>query len=108
MGRPEGTTPTPWCSPGLTEQNGAELIKDKVAVLGAEQRHGQAARSRRVRAAGDDRRHRAGRGGDVRQRAGTGSRQPHRPRQDLVDQLTEQAGGEPVELFAPYAGQAAR
>ncbi len=92
---------------GLIEQNGAELIKDKVSVLGPN--------DGRVKLLAPD--------GFAQQAtiddtgpaaAGMYASVPGRvpdsltgPGKTLVDQLTEQAGGEPVELFAPYAGQAA-
>ena len=45
---------------GLICENGAQLIKDKVAVLGAERRRRQAAHAGRLRDAADDRRRRLG------------------------------------------------
>ena len=58
---------------GLTEQNGARLIKDKVAVLGPNS-GSQAARARRLRPAVDDRPRGHRLEGDVRQRPRPGAR----------------------------------
>ena len=93
---------------GLIEQHGAQLIKDKVAVLGPN--------SGAVKLLAPD--------GFAQQAtiddtgptaAGMYASVPGRvpdsltgPGKTLVDQLTNQAGGQPVELFAPYAGQAAQ
>lgn len=91
---------------GLTEQNGAQLIKDKVAVLGpntgaykllapdgfAQQSTidlaGKASKGMYVSLPGLVPQHLEG------------------PGKQLVDQLMKEVEG-PVELFAPYAGQAA-
>ena len=92
---------------GLIEQNGAELIKDKVSVLGPNDGEVKllAPDGFAQQATIDDTGPAA---------AGMYASVPGRvpdsltgPGKTLVDQLTEQAAGEPVELFAPYAGQAA-
>ncbi len=93
---------------GLIEQHGAGLIKDKVAVLGPN--------SGQVKLLAPD--------GFAQQAtiddtgpaaAGMYASVPGRvpdsltgPGKTLVGKLTQQAGGQPVELFAPYAGQAAQ
>jgi branched-chain amino acid transport system substrate-binding protein len=93
---------------GLIEQHGADLIKDKVAVLGPN--NGQvkllAPDGFAQQATIDDTGPAA---------AGMYASVPGRvpdsltgPGKTLVGTLTDQAGGEPVELFAPYAGQAAQ
>ena len=93
---------------GLIEQHGADLIKDKVSVLGPN--NGQvkllAPDGFAQQATIDDTGPAA---------AGMYASVPGRvpdsltgPGKTLVGTLTDQAGGEPVELFAPYAGQAAQ
>lgn len=100
------TTPDAVLLAGLTEENGAQLIKDKVAVLGAN--------SGKVKLLAPD--------GFAQQStidlAGSASkgmfvsvpgRVPENlkgPGQKLVAQLQKVTQG-PVELYAPYAGQAA-
>jgi branched-chain amino acid transport system substrate-binding protein len=92
---------------GLTEENGAQLIKDKVAVLGPN--------GGKVKLLAPD--------GFAQQStidlAGAAShgmfasvpgRVPQNltgPGRQLVSELRAQLGGGPVELYAPYAGQAA-
>jgi branched-chain amino acid transport system substrate-binding protein len=101
-----GTMPDAVLLAGLTEENGAQLIKDKVAVLGPN--------SGMVKLLAPD--------GFAQQStidlAGSASkgmfasvpgRVPENlegPGAKLVDQLQKQTKG-PVELYAPYAGQAA-
>ena len=90
---------------GLTEQNGAQLIKDKVEVLGSNSEVA-ADRLRRLRPAVDDRRRR-GRPAGCSRASPAAPRGPlgraDRPGPDLEAGL----GGAPVEQFAPYAGEAA-
>jgi branched-chain amino acid transport system substrate-binding protein len=91
---------------GLTEENGGRLIKDKVSVLGSNSKvkllapDGFAQQST-IELAG-----KAARGmyasvpGEVPQNL-TG------PGKKLVGQLEAELKGQPIELYAPYAGQAA-
>ncbi|HMT06291.1 MAG TPA: branched-chain amino acid ABC transporter substrate-binding protein [Solirubrobacterales bacterium] len=93
---------------GLTEQNGGQLIKDKVAVLGPNDGEvalmapdGFAQQSTIDEAGAAS----AGMFASVPGRApellpGTGKQ--------FVKQLESKTGGQPVELYAPYAGQAAQ
>jgi branched-chain amino acid transport system substrate-binding protein len=93
---------------GLIEQHGARLIRDKVTVLGPN--------SGAVKLlAPDGFAQQATIGAAGRASAGMYASVPGRvpesligPGKTLVNQLTAQAGGQPVELFAPYAGQAAQ
>ena len=62
----------------VLEENGAQLIKDKVSVLGPNNGRGQAARPRRLRPAVDHRPGRPGLAGHVRQPARQGAEQPDR------------------------------
>ncbi len=91
----------------ILEENGAQLIKDKVAALGPNDgavkllapdgfaqhatldQAGTAARGMYVSLPGKVPEALAGAGAD------------------FVDQLESEVGGEPIEVFAPYAGQAA-
>ena len=92
---------------GLIEENGARLIRDKVAVLGANRGpvklfapDGFAQQSTITSAGG------ASRGMFV----SLPGRDPSRltgPGRSLEQRLAAQAAPAPVELFAPYAGQAA-
>ncbi len=96
---------------GLLEQNGAQLIEDKVAVLGPNQGDKAAAQlfafdGFAQQATIDD----AGPAA-----AGMFASLPGRLPEKLtgegnafVDQLQTQLGDEPIELFAPYAGEAAQ
>jgi len=91
---------------GLTEQNGGRLIQEKAAIVGANERvallapDGFAQQST-ITAAGP-----ASRGMFVT----TPGRSPEtlpRSGRGFVDALREQVGDRPLELYAPYAGQAA-
>jgi branched-chain amino acid transport system substrate-binding protein len=91
---------------GLLEQNGAQLIKDKVAVLGDNTDVQLLAPDGFAQQATIDDAGEAA--------AGMYTSVPGRtpdsldgPGQDLVDQLQAKAGDAPVELFAPYSGEAA-
>ncbi len=96
---------------GLLEQNGAKLIADKVAVLGPNEGDQAAAQLFAMdgfaqQATIDD---------AAADSAGMFTSLPGRLPDQLkgdgkafVDQLASGLGGEPVELFAPYAGEAAQ
>jgi branched-chain amino acid transport system substrate-binding protein len=92
---------------GLLEQNGPQLIRDKVKVLGPN--------TGKVNLLAPDGFAQQATIDDVGPRsAGMFVSVPGRtpesltgPGQAFVGQLTEQLGGAPVELYAPYAGQAA-
>lgn len=91
---------------GLTEQNGARLIKDKVAVLGPNSGVKLLAPDGFAQQSTIDLAGKAAKGmfasvpGQVPQNlAGAGKK--------LVGELEAKLGGAPVELYAPYAGQAA-
>jgi branched-chain amino acid transport system substrate-binding protein len=90
---------------GLTEENGARLIKDKVAVLGSNRGVKLLAPDGFAQQSTIDLAGRAAKGmfasvpGEVPQSL-TG------PGKKLVGKLEAEVGG-PVELYAPYAGQAA-
>jgi branched-chain amino acid transport system substrate-binding protein len=100
------TSPDAVLLAGLTEENGGRLIKDKVAVLGSNSKvkllapDGFAQQST-IELAG-----KAAKGmyasvpGEVPQSL-TG------PGKKLVGQLEAELKGQPIELYAPYAGQAA-
>jgi branched-chain amino acid transport system substrate-binding protein len=92
---------------GLTEENGARLIKDKVAVLGSNRGKVKLlapdgfAQQSTIDLAGP-----AARG----MFASVPGRVPQNlvgPGKQLVSQLRTELGGGQVELYAPYAGQAA-
>lgn len=91
---------------GLLDQNGAQLIKDKVEVLGPnEDTKLLAPDGFAQQATIDD----AGEAA-ANMFASVPGRLPSTldgPGADLVGELEESAGKAPVELFAPYAGQAA-
>ncbi len=90
---------------GLTEENGARLIKDKVAVLGPNSGVKLLAPDGFAQQSTIDLAGKAARGmfasvpGQVPQNL-------KGPGKNLVGELEEELGG-PVELYAPYAGQAA-
>ncbi len=91
---------------GLLEQNGAKLIQDKVATLGDNETvrllaFDGFAQQATIDDAGEDA---AGMFASVPGRT-PGSLEG--PGAELVSGLESDLGGEPVELFAPYAGQAA-
>jgi branched-chain amino acid transport system substrate-binding protein len=91
----------------ILEENGAQLIKDKVAVLGPNDGQvkllapdGFAQQSTIDRAGPDSAGMFVGLPGKTPETlTGTGA--------ELVDQLEAEVGNQPVEVFAPYAGQAA-
>lgn len=91
---------------GLTEENGGRLIKDKVAVLGSNSKvkllapDGFAQQSTIELAGKASKGMYASVPGEVPQSL-TG------PGKKLVGQLEAELKGQPVELYAPYAGQAA-
>ncbi len=91
---------------GLTEQNGGQLIKDKVNVLGPNSGVGLMAPDGFAQQSTIDEAGSASKGmfASVPGRApelltGAGK--------EMVTAISEQVGGEPVEIYAPYAGQAA-
>lgn len=90
---------------GLTEENGGRLIKDKVAVLGANSRVKLLAPDGFAQQSTIDLAGKAAKGmfasvpGQVPQSL-------QGPGKKLVGELEKELGG-PVELYAPYAGQAA-
>jgi branched-chain amino acid transport system substrate-binding protein len=91
---------------GLTEENGARLIKDKVAVLGANSGPVKLlapdgfAQQSTIDLAG------AASKGMFASVPGVVPQNLKGPGKQLVSALTKEVGG-PVELYAPYAGQAA-
>ncbi|MCB0856502.1 MAG: branched-chain amino acid ABC transporter substrate-binding protein [Solirubrobacterales bacterium] len=93
---------------GLTEQNGGQLIKDKVAVLGPNDGEVSLmapdgfAQQSTIDEAG------AASAGMVASVPGRVPELLPGPGQQFVDQLKSKTGGQPVELYAPYAGQAAQ
>ncbi len=91
----------------ILEENGAQLIKDKVAVLGPNDGRvklfapdGFAQQSTIDQAGPDSAGMFVGLPGETPETL-TG------PGAELVEQLEAEAGDQPVEVFAPYAGQAA-
>ncbi|HEU5106492.1 MAG TPA: branched-chain amino acid ABC transporter substrate-binding protein [Solirubrobacterales bacterium] len=105
MGMVADATPDAVLLAGLTESNGARLIKDKVAVLGPNSGVELLAPDGFAQQSTIDLAGKASKGmfasvpGQVPQNL-TG------PGAKLVDELEKDLGG-PVELYAPYAGQAA-
>ena len=92
---------------GLLDQNGAQLIKDKVAVLGPNDGRVKLlapdgfAQQSTIDQAGPD---------SAGMFVGLPGKTPETltgPGAELVQQLEEEVGDDPVEVFAPYAGQAA-
>ncbi len=90
---------------GLTEQNGAQLIKDKVSVLGPNGRIKLLAPDGFAQQSTIDLAGRASRGMFVSV-PGLVPQDLTGPGKQLVSELKRRTEG-PVELFAPYAGQAA-
>jgi branched-chain amino acid transport system substrate-binding protein len=91
----------------ILEENGAQLIKDKVAVLGPNDGRVKLfapdgfAQQSTIDQAGPD---------SAGMFVGLPGKTPETltgPGADLVQQLEEEVGDQPVEVFAPYAGQAA-
>jgi len=101
-----GAAPDAVLLAGLTEENGGRLIKDKVAVLGPNSGVKLLAPDGFAQQSTIDLAGKAAKGmfasvpGQVPQNL-TG------PGKKLVGELEEELGGGPVELYAPYAGQAA-
>lgn len=92
---------------GLLEENGAQIIKDKVSVLGPNDGKVKLlafdgfAQQSTIDSAG---------GGAAGMFASVPGKAPSEltgAGKAFVDQLSKQVGDHPVELFAPYAGQAA-
>jgi branched-chain amino acid transport system substrate-binding protein len=100
------TSPDAVLLAGLTEENGGRLIKDKVAVLGSNTRvkllapDGFAQQSTIELAGNASKGMYASVPGEVPQSL-TG------PGKKLVGELEVELNGQPIELYAPYAGQAA-
>lgn len=91
---------------GLTEQNGAHLIKDKVKVLGPNSGVGLMAPDGFAQQSTIDEAGSASKG----MFASVPGRAPELltgPGKQMVAAISKQVGGEPVEIYAPYAGQAA-
>jgi branched-chain amino acid transport system substrate-binding protein len=91
---------------GLTEHNGAQVIEDKVAVLGDNEEVSLIAYDGLAQQSTIDEAGSASRG----MFAGSPGRPPDDLTGDgktLVTDLESDLGGEPVEQFAPYAGEAA-
>jgi branched-chain amino acid transport system substrate-binding protein len=91
----------------ILEENGAQLIKDKVAVLGPNDGRVKLlapdgfAQQSTIDQAGPD---------SAGMFVGLPGKTPETltgPGAELVQQLEEEVGDDPVEVFAPYAGQAA-
>jgi branched-chain amino acid transport system substrate-binding protein len=91
---------------GLTEENGARLIKDKVAVLGGNGGVKLLAPDGFAQQSTIDLAGSASRGMFVSV-PGLVPQDLKGPGQQLVSELKQELKGAPVELFAPYAGQAA-
>lgn len=107
MNQVKGSNPDAVLLAGLTEQNGGQLIKDKVAVLGSNDQVGLLAPDGFAQQSTIDAAGAASKGmfATVPGRApellgGTGKA--------FVEQLASDLGDEPVEIYAPYAGQAAQ
>ena len=90
---------------GLTEQNGAQLIKDKVSVLGPNNKIKLLAPDGFAQQSTIDLAGNASKGMFV-SLPGLVPQDLTGPGKQLVDKLKQRTEG-PVELFAPYAGQAA-
>jgi branched-chain amino acid transport system substrate-binding protein len=90
---------------GLTEQNGAQLIKDKVSVLGPNNQIKLLAPDGFAQQSTIDLAGNASKGMFV-SLPGLVPQDLTGPGRQLVDKLKQRVEG-PVELFAPYAGQAA-
>jgi branched-chain amino acid transport system substrate-binding protein len=91
---------------GLTEENGARLIRDKVAVLGGNGGVKLLAPDGFAQQSTIDLAGPASRGMFVSV-PGLVPQDLKGPGQQLVSELKQELKGGPVELFAPYAGQAA-
>jgi len=107
MDRVAETSPDAIVLAGLLEQNGAKLIADKVAALGDNQSvrllaFDGFAQQATIDDAGPDAE------GMFASLPGRAPETLKGPGKELVGALESELGGEPVELFAPYAGQAAQ
>lgn len=91
---------------GLTEENGARLIKDKVAVLGPNNGINLLAPDGFAQQSTIDLAGSASQGMFVSV-PGLVPQKLKGPGKQLVSELKKELGDTPVELFAPYAGQAA-
>jgi branched-chain amino acid transport system substrate-binding protein len=91
---------------GLTEENGARLIKDKVAVLGPNSGINLLAPDGFAQQSTIDLAGSASKGMFV-SLPGLVPQKLKGPGKQLVNELKKELKGTPVELFAPYAGQAA-
>lgn len=106
MGKAGGTEPDAVLLAGLTEENGARLIKDKVAVLGPNSGPVKLlapdgfAQQSTIDLAG------AASKGMFASVPGLVPQELKGPGKQLVSALKKEVSG-PVELYAPYAGQAA-
>jgi branched-chain amino acid transport system substrate-binding protein len=106
MGKVGATEPEAVLLAGLTEENGARLIKDKVSVLGSNSGAVKLlapdgfAQQSTIDLAG------AASKGMFASVPGVVPQSLKGPGKQLVSALQKQVGG-PVELYAPYAGQAA-
>lgn len=93
---------------GLTEQNGGQIIKDKVSVLGANDGKIKLyapdgfTQQSTIDQAG------AASAGMFASIPGRDPASLSGPGKQLVDDLKQEVGGKPVELYAPYAGQSAQ
>jgi branched-chain amino acid transport system substrate-binding protein len=92
---------------GLLEQNGAKLIQDKVAGLGGNDELPLLAFDGFAQQATIDEAGEAAQGMYVSV-PGKSPQTLKGPGEELVSALESDSGNEPVELFAPYAGQAAQ
>jgi len=108
MNRVKKSNPDAILLAGLTEQNGGQLIKDKVSVLGpndgavALMAPDGFAQQSTIDEAGS---------ASAGMIASVPGRVPDLlpgPGKQFVKQLESKTGGQPVELYAPYAGQAAQ
>ena len=108
MNRVKKSNPDGILLAGLTEQNGGQLIKDKVSVLGpndgavALMAPDGFAQQSTIDEAG------AASAGMVASVPGRVPDLLPGPGKQFVKQLESKTGGQPVELYAPYAGQAAQ
>jgi branched-chain amino acid transport system substrate-binding protein len=107
MDRVAETSPDAVVLAGLLEQNGAKLIADKVTGLGDNETvkllaFDGFAQQATIDDAGDDA------AGMFASLPGRAPETLKGPGKELVSALTSELDGDPVELFAPYAGQAAQ
>lgn len=108
MNRVKKSNPDGILLAGLTEQNGGQLIKDKVSVLGpndgtvALMAPDGFAQQSTIDEAG------AASAGMIASVPGRVPELLPGPGKQFVKKLESKTGGQPVELYAPYAGQAAQ